>query len=84
MMAIIEELIHGSPNSANLDINKVSRAMHALNMVMHGHFHMLGVSDGILSTAGKKWENRGFFFRRKALKIKTIAIIEHDRVLTER
>ena len=67
-----------------MDINRTSRALHALNISYQYYYHMLGVSDGVFATGGKKWRHWGFRYRRSAIKKKLISLIEHDRVLTGR
>lgn len=63
-------------------IDRVSRALHALNMLYAQYHRMQGVSDGVFACAGEKFFVWGYRYRRIALKYKTQALIEHDRVLT--
>jgi hypothetical protein len=65
-----------------MDINAVSRALHALNMMYQTAFFSLGVSAGLRHQ--KKYRRLSHYFNRVALRKKTGALIEHDRVLTER
>lgn len=65
-----------------MDINAVSRALHALNMMYQSRFYALGIAR-TLSHYRKPKAVIGFF-TRQALRRKAQAIVEHDRVLTGR
>lgn len=65
-----------------MDINAVSRALHALNMMYQSRYYSLGIADAYKDVGVRK--RLVGQFRRYSIRRKVQALIEHDRVLTER
>lgn len=65
-----------------MDINAVSRALHALNMMYQSGYYSLGIARA-LENYHKPKKLVGFF-NRQYIRRKAQAIVEHDRVLKAR
>ena len=63
-----------------MDINAVSRALTALNMMYQSHTFCLGIVSGLRESG---WRHKALmlYFRRQSLRRKCQALVEHDRIL---
>lgn len=63
-----------------MDINAVSRALHALNMNYQGYAHALGMSQAFFYL-GDKYQFYSSRLMRQAMTLKCKALIAHDQML---
>ncbi|HFD7739110.1 hypothetical protein [Serratia marcescens] len=64
-----------------MDIDAVSRALHALNMIYQGYAYALGMSQAFFAL-GEKYQLCSNRLMRQAMTLKYKALIAHDQMLT--
>lgn len=64
-----------------MDLNAVSRALHALHMLYARHFITIGCLAAYSRLKGKN-HRISCRLRRISITEKTFALVEHDRILT--
>lgn len=74
----------GATKELIMDINTVSRALHALNMIYFKYAFWAGVGSGMICSSSNFWSEVGKGHSRQALRFKALGLIEHDRIMTHR
>lgn len=67
-----------------MDARIITLALHAMEGLYTSHFYFAGIADGVSVRQSQIDSWIAGRMRRKAIELKTRALIAHDRVLTGR